>query len=164
MYFSTKNYFFTILALLLSTGAAWSTPYEDGVYSQNRGDYANAARLFRQLAAQGDANSQFRLSLMYATGRGMPLDYSESVRLLRLAARQGNSSAQSNLGVAYVKGRGVAQDYVRAHAWFSLSALSGNPDAATNRDVAERRMTPQQIAMAKAMALQCQQGNYEGCD
>jgi len=116
MYFSTKNYFFTILALLLSTGAAWSTPYEDGVYSQNRGDYANAARLFRQLAAQGDANSQFRLSLMYGTGRGMPLDYRESVRLLRLAARQGNASAQSNLGVAYIKGRGVAQDYVRAHA------------------------------------------------
>jgi hypothetical protein len=33
-----------------------------------------------------------------------------------------------------------------------------------NREVAERRMTPQQVKEATAMALYCQQNNFKGCD
>jgi TPR repeat protein len=158
-----KKYFFT-LSTLLCMELVSAGPLEDGLAAQNRGDVATAFTIFRNLSTQGDANAQFRLSLMYASGRGVPQNYIEQVRLLRLAAKQGNSQAQANLGVAYSKARGVLQDNVRAHAWFSLSAMAGNMDAVSNRDVMEKRMTPQQIAQARRMADDCRQHNFNGCD
>ena len=156
--------FIVALTILLCAPLALAGLLEDGITAQNRGDMMKALTNFRQLAAQGDADGQFRLSLMYSGGRGVAVDNKEAVRLLRLAARQNHGDAQSNLGVAYNKGRGATPDIVRAHMWFSVSALSGNPDAATNREVAERRMTPQQVKEATAMALYCQQNNFKGCD
>ncbi len=35
----------------------------------NRGDYATALRIFRQLADQGDARAQYNLGYMYANGK-----------------------------------------------------------------------------------------------
>ena len=52
----------------------------------------------------------------------------------------------------YAEGRGVPQDYVRAHMWFDLAAAQGEPKAATVLEMAERRMTPAQIAEAQKLA------------
>ncbi|WP_347340255.1 hypothetical protein [Bradyrhizobium cytisi] len=53
----------------------------------------------------------------------------------------------------YAEGRGVPQDYVPAHMWFSLSAAQGEKKAAkTLIEMAERRMTPAQIAEAQKLA------------
>ena len=57
-----------------------------------------------------------------------------------------------NLGVMYAEGRGVPQDYVRAHMWFNLSAAKGEQRAVKVLDMAERRMTPAQIAEAQKLA------------
>lgn len=151
-------------ALLLGCSAAWAGTFEEGVAAQDRGDYTTAFNTFRQLAAQGDAASQFRLSLLYNAGQGVVPDRKEALRWLLQAAQRGNAQAQSNLGVAYSKGRGVAQDPLKAYAWFSLAAQSGSPDALTNRDVAAARMTPQQLVQAKAMVQECQTGNFKACE
>ncbi len=49
----------TVLAALLLAalaGTAVAGPYEDGVSAYHRGDYAEAARLFRRAAEQGQAD------------------------------------------------------------------------------------------------------------
>ena len=52
----------------------------------------------------------------------------------------------------YAKGDGVPQDYVRAHMWFSLSAAQGEQRAIKTLGMAERKMTPDQIAEAQKLA------------
>ena len=71
------------------------------LYFHGRGvaqDYAEAARLWRLAAAQGNANAQFKLGCMFQNGRGVAQDFAEAVRLWRLAAAQGLAHAQHNLG------------------------------------------------------------------
>ena len=76
-------------ALLLSVGTTWAGPFEDGVAAHNRGDYANALRIYRSLAAQGYARAQSGLGYMYGTGQGIRRDYAEALKWYRLAAAQG---------------------------------------------------------------------------
>jgi TPR repeat protein len=153
-----------IIALLLIVEAAWAGPSEEGVAAFKRGDYVTALRLFRSLAAKGDAKAQSNLGVMYRDGQGVAQNFADALRWFRLAAAQGDATAQSNLGVLYAKGDGGTQDFVRAHMWFDLSAGSGHAIAAANRDLAEQRMTPRQIAQAKNMARDCQLRKFKGCD
>jgi len=131
-------------------------------------DYKEAVRLYGLAAAQGYATAQFNLGWMYDNGQGVAQDYKEAVRLYGLAAAQGYAMAQFNLGWMYDNGQGVAQDYVKAHMWYNLGAasLSGEhgKTATSNRDNIAKRMTPQQIAEAQAMARKCQASNFKLCD
>lgn len=68
------------------------------------------------------------------------------------AAEQDHSVAKLYLGVMYAEGRGVPQDYVRAHMWFSLAAAQGVQRAVKTLNMAERKMTPDQIAEAQKLA------------
>jgi TPR repeat protein len=70
----------------------------------------------------------------------------------RKAAEQGHPIAKLYLGVMYAEGRGVPQNYVLAHMWFSLAAKQGEQRAVKTLDMAERRMTPAQIAEAQKLA------------
>jgi TPR repeat protein len=74
-----------MIALLLSVGAAWAGPYEDGAAAYQRGDYATALRIFRSLATQGNADAQALLANMYDSGIGVKQDYAEAVKWYRLA-------------------------------------------------------------------------------
>ena len=91
----------TLAAVLvaLAVGAQAQTPEVDAL---------------RARAAQGDAEAQFNIGVMYAEGRGVPRDDAEAVRWYRLAAEQGHAYAQFNLGVMYAYGEGVPQDDVQA--------------------------------------------------
>jgi localization factor PodJL len=84
----------------------------------------------------------------------VPEDDAEAVKWHRLAAEQGNAKAQYNLGVSYDNGEGVPGDLVYAFAWFNLAAAQGHKGAAENKDIARKRMTPQQIAEAQTLSRQ----------
>ena len=156
------------LYLLGTASFAASSPFDDASAAYERGDYVQAIKLFRQLAAQGHQWAQRRLGLIYAEGKGVPQDYQEAVKWYRLAAAQENQFAQINLGVMYTNGTGVRQDSVRAHMWFTLAAaaLSGDSgDTATkNRDRIASKMTAEQIATAQEMARRCQESKLKNCD
>jgi TPR repeat protein len=92
-------------------------------------DYAEAVRLYRLAAAQGDAVAQFNLGTMFSKGQGVAQDYAEAVRLYSLAAAQGDAGAQFNLGVMFSNGRGVAQDRAEAIRWYRLAAAQGHARA-----------------------------------
>jgi TPR repeat protein len=125
------------------------------MYRDGRGvpqNYTDAVMWFRKAADQGDAVAQYLLGDQYANGAGVSQDYTEAMIWFRKAAEQGHPMARLYLGVMYAEGRGVTQDFVRAHMWFDLSAAQGEQKAAKALDMAERRMTPAQIAEAQLAA------------
>jgi len=154
-------------ALLLTAGTVWADPFEDATAANKRGDYATALKAFQSLAAQGNAEAQTNIGMLYANGQGVPQDYSQARQWYEKAAAQGNPMAQNNLAELYYAGLGVPQDDVRAYMWVNLAAVHMTGDeqkqAAENRDDVARRMTPAQIAEAKRLTQQCLARKFKGC-
>lgn len=124
---------------------------EDGLTASARGDFAEAMRLLRPLAEQGDPYAQAGIGLLYGNGRGVPKDYGQALAWFRKAAEQGYEAAQNDLGVMYALGQGAPQDYVQAYMWFDLAAsrasdAENRDKAVKNRDEAASKMTRDQIA------------------
>jgi len=154
---------FVATILLLCSSVARADSLEDGVEAYNKGNYAQALKLLRPLASQGDAGAQSVLGAMYDKGKGITQDYKEAVKWYRLAAKQGYAAAQNNLGVMYVMGKGVTQDYVRARMWFNLAASKGDENAAESLEWMAKEMKPTQITDAQMMAQDCEKKNYRSC-
>jgi uncharacterized protein len=70
-------------------------------------NFEEAVNIYRSLAEQGVAISQFAVGLAHANGEGAPKDYEEAARWYRLAANQGYYHAQINLANLYRRGKGV---------------------------------------------------------
>ncbi len=140
------------VALFAGVVTTHAADFGAGVKAYERGDYATALLIFRQLADQGHAKAQFNLGYMYNKGQGVPLDYAVAVRWLRKAADQGDAWAQVKLGLVYEEGEGVTQDYVQAHMWYNLSAAKGNYIAREAHDILAKLMTPAQITEAQRLA------------
>jgi TPR repeat protein len=131
------------------------------MYANGRGvpkDDREAVRWYRLAADQGDADAQSNLGFMYENGRGVAKDNREAVRWWRLAADQGNATAQFNLALMHANGTGVPKEDKTAYFWLLLAAAQGSVDEAQSRrmaaarDLIERRLTPQQRALAQAEA------------
>src|SRR6516162_345513 len=106
----------------LVSGDAIAGSAEDCAAANDRQDYAEALRLCRPLAEQGEAVAQATLGSMYEDGLG-GLEQDEAVKWYRRAAEQGNADAQIRLGVMYVDGRGgLAQDDAEAVKWYRRAA------------------------------------------
>jgi len=140
------------VSLFAGVMTAHAADFDTGIKAYQRGDYATALRIFRQLAEQGHAKAQFNLGYMYNKSQGVPQDYAVAVRWFRKAADQGDAWAQVKLGLVYEEGQGVTQDYVQARMWFNLSAAKGNYIARESRDRLAKQMTPTQIAEAQKLA------------
>ncbi len=140
------------VALFVGSMTAHAADFDTGIKAYQRGDYATALRIFRQLADQGHAKAQFNLGYMYNKGQGVPQDYAVAVRWFRKAADQGDAWAQVKLGLVYEEGQGVTQDYVQANMWYNLSAAKGNYIAREAYDILAEQMTPAQIAEAQKLA------------
>ncbi len=91
-------------------------------------DEAEAARLYKQAADQGDAMGQARLGYFYEAGLGgLPRNQGEAARLYKLAADQGDATAQAHLGFFYERGwGGLPKDEREAARLFKLSADQGD--------------------------------------
>ena len=118
------------MCCLVTTANA--APFDDAVAAYKRGDYAQALKIYRPLAAKGNAGAQHNLGHMYNNGTGVTQDYKEAIKWYRLAAAQGLASAQCNLGLMYKAGQGVTQDYKEAIKWFRLAAAQGFAPAQHN--------------------------------
>ncbi len=114
-----------------ATATALAADFHEGLAAHRRGDYEAALREWRPLAAQGDAESQYRLARMYSRGEGVR-DDAEAARWYRRAADQGHPQAQNNLGVLYEEGRGVEQDFAAALGWYRKAAAQAVTAAQLN--------------------------------
>lgn len=117
-----------VVANFLNGSGAASAP--NGTTGIVRTSAGAEAQPFAIAAANGDAESQNTLGLMYRDGtNGVQRDYAQAVRYFRLAADQGNADGEANLAVAYLFGHGVTEDAAQALHYFQLSAAKGNGSA-----------------------------------
>lgn len=84
--------------------------------------YLEAAKWFQKAAAQGDAEAEYELGILYSQGYGVLKDERQAVVWLRKAAMGGSRMAQSELGWLYKTGElGVKPDKEEAYFWLQLS-------------------------------------------
>jgi len=70
------------LSLLLANGSiAYAQDFKKGSEAYKKKDFATALREWRPLAAQGDADAQYNLGLIYDTGQGVTQDFAEALKL-----------------------------------------------------------------------------------
>ncbi len=82
-----------VVALFVGSMTAHADDFDVGFEAHQRGDFATALRIFRQLAEQGDASAQYNLGLMYHKGLGVTQDYVQAHMWYNLAAAQGQKDA-----------------------------------------------------------------------
>jgi TPR repeat protein len=114
-----------------------------------------AAKWYRKAADQDFAPAQYALGNCYLEGNGVSKDIPEGVLWTRKAAEQGLAAAENSYGMCFAKGKGVTQDYLQAYKWFNLAAAQGgeaNIEAKMNLSMAERALTPEQIAQGQKLA------------
>ncbi len=130
-------------------------------------DYAKARAWYEKAAAQGVAEAQHNLGILYDNGWGVRQDYARARAWYEKAAAQGVAEAQYNLGVLYVFGRGVRQDYAKARVWWEKAAAQRNADAQYN--LGSLYNNGHGVRQNKATAKEwygkaCDNGNQKGCD
>ncbi len=91
-----------------------------------------ARRLWAALAEQGDADSAYKLGMIYDMGNGVERDAARAVYWYRRAAEDGHPHAQHNLAVAYANGDGVDINISLALTWWKRAARLGNADSQYN--------------------------------
>lgn len=100
--------------------------------ADDRGDYVEAFRYYRQAAEAGDTAAMTRVGWMYSSGRGVPEDQGQAMAWYRKASDAGNRDAMFSLARIYVDGRGVPQDDNQAVYWYRKAADAGNASALAN--------------------------------
>lgn len=151
------------LALACTLVQAQALDYPQAQQALQSGQLETAVRAFQTLAQQGDAASQFQLSLLYRTGRGVAPSAQQYMQWLLRSARSGYGAALSNLGGEYSRGQLLRQDNVKALTLFLLAQAQGLELAGTNAQTAARTLSPVQIEQAKTMAQRCLQGSLQAC-
>ena len=92
-------------------------------------DPIQAARWFEAAVDEDDfAPAQYRLAVLYDSGRGVEKDAERAIELYAAAAEQGHVDAQRNLAYAYERGWGTDKDPVKAFRWYQRAGDQGDPD------------------------------------
>ena len=102
--------FFQILVLpvlLIAYEVGASEASQSGEVAYAAGDYARAYKELAPLADIGDADAQYVLGLMYASGYGVEQNFYNAGRMYRQAGEQGHVGAQVNLGSLLENCRGI---------------------------------------------------------
>ena len=113
------------VSLLLAVPRAQAGPFEDGFAAYERGDYADALRLYHLAAVEGHAGARLNLGNMYLAGQGTPRDDARAAAWYRRAAESGNAGAQFSLGTLYRNGWGVPPGLRRGDEVVSAGRRAG---------------------------------------
>jgi TPR repeat protein len=84
-------------SLVMGSDGAIAGPWEDGMAAYNRGDYVPAIKVFRAMAAHGDAKAQSLLGVMYRRGEGVTRNSLHAFLWLTRAAARGDAKAKTEL-------------------------------------------------------------------
>lgn len=157
------GYLLCVALLLPVTGVAASL--DEAKAAVDAGKFAQAAAIYRELAAAGDAKAQYNLGLMYARGDGVAENPQEAMKWYRLSAEQGFPEAQYALGVIYFsRDAGAPMDYDEAIKWYRKAAEQGHVRSQLNLGIVYLRgdVVPQDIPEAfKWFSLAAAQGDSD---
>lgn len=119
-------------------------------------NFASAAALFEQAAAQGHAGAQNQLGQYFHSGLGGTQNQKAALRWLRAAADQGDPRHIFDLGKALEQGADDSQDATGAAKTYQQAADLGHADAAVSLGVLYQNGTG--VAQDYARALELYQG------
>lgn len=107
--------------------------FQLGLSHLEAGRNADAVRLIRLSANQGQPAAQYRLAKLYEAGIGVKVNGKTAKDLLSRAADAGNRIAMHDLGHYYATGAdGASPDLQQAVKWFSMAAERGVLDSQFN--------------------------------
>lgn len=123
-------------AMMLAVAGAGMTlaaePEPDhGDVLYQRGHYEKALDWWKQEAAKGSANAQYRVGVAYNDGVArdkqviVARNYQEAAKWYAMAAEQGDERAQFDLGSLYDNGMGVPKSVEQAAKWYLAGAERG---------------------------------------
>ena len=124
---------------ITSAQGALAECYANGICEGIPQDHPTACQWYEKAAAQGNAEAQFNLGLMYHEGQGVRQDYAKARKWYEKAAAQGDAQAQNNLGFMYAHGHGVRQNVQTAKEWFSKSCDNGDQKGCDNYRILNER-------------------------
>jgi hypothetical protein len=127
-----RNLWAAAFLLYMPSSFTAAQTVKEGFDEAMRGNYPTALEILHPLAEKGNADAQNSLGLLFANGKGVPLDYEQAAAWYSKAAAQGSAEAEYNLGVLYFNGRGVPKDYEKAAALYRKSAEQGLAVAQNN--------------------------------
>ena len=120
----------------LEAAAADGNPiaqFQLGLSHLEAGRDADAVRLIRLAANQGQPAAQYRLAKLYEAGIGVKVNGKTAKDLLARSANAGNRIAMHDLGHFFATGAdGAAPDLRQAVKWFSMAAERGVLDSQFN--------------------------------
>lgn len=110
--------------------------FQMGLSHLEAGRTAEAVKLIRLSANQGQPAAQYRLAKLYENGVGLEKDLATALNLLGMSARSGNRIAMHDLGHYHATGTAMAEpDIVGAVKWFQEAADRGVLDSQFNLGV-----------------------------
>lgn len=114
---------------------------------------ASLARVWYTRAAErGNAKAMHNLAVLHAEGAAGKPDYATATEWFRKAAELGVRDSQYNLAILLGRGLGAPADLGQSYLWFSIAAAQGDEDASRKRDEIVQRLSPGDLATAKAAA------------
>lgn len=120
-----------LFCICFSFHASSSAGLKEGMDAYSSGNYEVAIVELTPYANQGVVDAQVNLSLIYASGEGIPKDEVKALFWARKAAEQGSSDAQFMLSIFYRAGTGTAKDTKAQLLWCLKAAENGNGLAQT---------------------------------
>ena len=127
-------------------------PADTGEVAVQRGDYAEAMRLFTRQAVAGDAGAQNSVGVLYYMGLGVPRDMQKAAVWFRKAAEARFPKAQFNLGIMYHNGYGVEPHLLQSYLWLYAAEHAGHRGARTYLALIGSLITVNQVKRAQKMA------------
>lgn len=109
--------------------------YEKGVSFAKKGDYVEAAKLFKKAADEGHTKAQYNLGICLHEGLGGYQAHMEAFFYFKKAADSGHMQAHYMLGYYYVSGIAPYDDREAGIEHFRIAAESGHADAQYNYGV-----------------------------
>ncbi|WP_319468347.1 tetratricopeptide repeat protein [uncultured Pseudodesulfovibrio sp.] len=89
-------------------------------------DYTTAHSEYTAAIAEGNADAQYHLAVMYAEGQGVEKNLEKAAELLKAAAAQGQMNAKLMLGLFYIYGDGVTADPAKGARMITEAAEAKN--------------------------------------
>eukprot|EP00979_Chaetoceros_neogracilis_P013332 scaffold3789_cov247-Chaetoceros_neogracile.AAC.4 len=117
-------------------------------------NFERAAELYRQASRMGSVDSLYNLALMYAYGRGVPLNHARAIDSFRQATFWKHAPSMQYLGQFAMKGWGQPNDspnVEEALAWFSQCIQHNTSEE--QRKICEKEMSELQLVVQKAESI-----------
>lgn len=95
------------------------------------GQTQEAVKIWRNLAAAGQADARYNLGVIHQHADGVPRDYAEAMKWYTQAAAQGDVYAQRAIGEMYMRGLGVARNEKAGMRWMMLDKIAAHHEHAT---------------------------------